>query len=144
MKKNQTTRRTAIAGMVATAGAAGAVKAAPTTEAPRILQKAFDLEALSKKNAETPERWLSFFENGTTLTGLYELPAGDKDPQPVHKFDEIYVVTKGAAKLRAGDEIFPAGPGSIFFVAAGVVHRFEEITEDLQVIVFFSKAAPGN
>jgi mannose-6-phosphate isomerase-like protein (cupin superfamily) len=143
MKKITTTRRTAIAGFVA-AGAASAAKAAPAPEPARILQQAFDLGELSKQNAEEPGPWLPFFENGTTLAGLYQLAAGATDGQPVHTRDEIYVVTRGAAKLRAGDEIFPAGPGSIFFVAAGIVHRFEEITEDLQVIVFFSKAAPGN
>lgn len=143
MKEITTTRRGAIAGMVAAAGAAGAAKAA-APEGARVLQQAFDLEALSEQNAETPGPWLAFFENNTTLTGIYELPAGAEDPQPVHKRDEIYVVTKGAAKLTAGDEVFPAKAGSIFFVAAGVPHKFIEITEDLQVIVFFSKAEPGS
>jgi mannose-6-phosphate isomerase-like protein (cupin superfamily) len=30
------------------------------------------------------------------------------------------------------------GPGSIAFVAAGVDHRFSDVVEDLEVVVFWS------
>lgn len=105
-----------------------------------IEREAVDLE---ETDGETPDAYLPFFENDTLTAGLYELAAGEEDRQPVHQRDEIYLVTKGAAILRAGDKVFPAGPGGIFFVAAGVPHRFEDITEDLQVMVFFSKAPHG-
>lgn len=105
--------------------------------ADRIQQQAFDLD---ETDGETPDAYRPFFENDTLTAGLYELAAGEEDRQPVRQRDEIYLVTRGAAILRAGDKVFPAGPGGMFFIAAGVRHRFEDITEDLQVIVFFSKA----
>ena len=105
-----------------------------------IEQQAFDLE---ETDEEAPDAYRPFFENDTLTAGLYELAAGEEDRQPVHQRDEIYLVTRGAATLHAGDKVFPAGPGGLFFVAAGVAHRFEDITEDLQVMVFFSKAPHG-
>lgn len=108
--------------------------------ADRIEREAVDLE---ETDEETPDAYLPFFENDTLTAGLYELAAGEEDRQPVRQRDEIYLVTRGAAILRAGDKVFPAGPGGMFFVAAGVPHRFEDITEDLQVMVFFSKAPHG-
>ena len=31
-------------------------------------------------------------------------------------------------------------PGTVLFVAAGAAHRFHDIQEDLNILVFFSKA----
>jgi quercetin dioxygenase-like cupin family protein len=42
--------------------------------------------------------------------------------------------------MRAGGEDHAVGEGSIIFVAAGVEHRFYEITEELMVLVFFAPA----
>jgi quercetin dioxygenase-like cupin family protein len=36
------------------------------------------------------------------------------------------------------------GPGSIAFVAAGIDHRFGEISDDLDVLVFWSPARHAN
>ena len=76
------------------------------------------------------------------FSGVYELPARGEDPQQPHQYDELYFVTKGKAVLVAGDERFPAEPGGIYFVKAAVPHKFVDISEDLQVLVFFSKANP--
>jgi len=35
-------------------------------------------------------------------------------------------------------------PGSVIYVKAGVSHRFHSIKEELNVLVFFSTAAPGD
>ena len=42
--------------------------------------------------------------------------------------------------MRAGAEDQSVGEGSIIFVAAGVEHRFYDITEELVVLVFFAPA----
>jgi mannose-6-phosphate isomerase-like protein (cupin superfamily) len=72
--------------------------------------------------------------------GTYSIPAGAADEQTPHTEDEIYVVTAGRAafvddggrvELRAGDTIF---------VAAGVEHRFVDVTEDLTLVVVFAPA----
>ena len=42
--------------------------------------------------------------------------------------------------MRVGDDDAPVGPGSVIFVAADVVHRFHDISEDLSILVFFGPA----
>lgn len=133
------TRRDALTAAAALSAFA-ATKAAAAEDDENKLAAAFDLDVLSKRNSEQDGPWLPFFDNETMYTGVYEIPAGGEDNQQPHRLDELYVVTKGRAVLNAGDEMFPAKSGSIFFVKAEVPHKFTDIEEDLQVIVFFSKA----
>jgi mannose-6-phosphate isomerase-like protein (cupin superfamily) len=70
--------------------------------------------------------------------GLYVLPAGGVDTQRPHQEDEMYYVTRGRGKFRAGDEDREVSAGSVLFVAAEVEHRFYDITEELAVLVFFA------
>lgn len=72
--------------------------------------------------------------------GLYVLPAGGTDQQKPHREDEIYYVIRGRGRFRAGAEDREVWAGSIIFVAAEVGHRFYEISEDLEVLVFFAPA----
>src|SRR3712207_8780767 len=44
---------------------------------------------------------------------------------------ELYVVVSGSGRFVNGGERHAFGPGDVLFVPAGVVHRFEEFTEDL-------------
>jgi mannose-6-phosphate isomerase-like protein (cupin superfamily) len=67
-------------------------------------------------------------------------PAGSVDDQQPHTEDEVYYVAAGRAVLIIGAEVVPVVAGSVAFVAAGVEHRFSEITEDLEVLVFWSPA----
>jgi hypothetical protein len=71
-------------------------------------------------------------------------PAGSVDDQRPHTEDEVYYVAAGRGVLTIGDEVVPIAPGSIAFVAAGVEHRFGEITADLEVLVFWSPARHAN
>jgi mannose-6-phosphate isomerase-like protein (cupin superfamily) len=71
-------------------------------------------------------------------------PAGSTDDQRPHTEDEVYYLAAGRAQLVIGDEAVAVGPGSVAFVAAGVEHRFEEISEDLEVLVFWSPARHTN
>jgi mannose-6-phosphate isomerase-like protein (cupin superfamily) len=67
-------------------------------------------------------------------------PRGSVDDQQPHTEDEVYYVTSGRATLTVNDERLPVGVGSVAFVAAGVEHRFTDITDDLEVLVFWSPA----
>ena len=73
-------------------------------------------------------------------TGLYVLEAGTADPQTPHGEDEVYVVIRGRGRFRAGDDAQEIGPGSVLFVPARLEHRFLEIRERLEVLVFFAPA----
>ena len=72
-------------------------------------------------------------ERGTLKLFFYE-PRGI-DEQPPHDQDEVYVVVSGSGTFAVGDseatlERRPFGPGDAIFVPAGMVHRFEDFTDD--------------
>jgi mannose-6-phosphate isomerase-like protein (cupin superfamily) len=84
--------------------------------------------------------YLEFLRVPSMSAGLYVLPAGGTDGQVPHKQDELYYVVRGKARMRAGTEDRAVGRGTLVFVAAKVEHRFYEIDEDLEVLVFFAPA----
>jgi len=51
-------------------------------------------------------------------------------------------VLKGQATLHVDTEEYPVKEGSLIFVAAHVAHKFHDITQPIEVLVFFS-AAPA-
>ena len=67
-------------------------------------------------------------------------PAGTRDDQQPHAEDEVYYVAAGRGLLTVGDERVAVAAGSIAFVGAGVEHRFSDITDDLEVLVFWAPA----
>lgn len=92
-------------------------------------------EALAVIPGAKGERFVELFKRGSLSIELYA-PRGS-DPQQPHRQDEVYVVFRGSGRFRNGDAVHPFGPGDLLFVPAGVVHRFEEFTEDLAVWVVF-------
>ena len=89
------------------------------------------LHALSK--ADSP--FLNLFEHGTLSVEIYK---PDKvDHQQPHSRDEVYVVVSGTGDFLNGDERTTFAPGDFLFVPAGVVHRFENFTDDFVTWVFF-------
>ncbi|MDH4073147.1 MAG: cupin domain-containing protein [Gammaproteobacteria bacterium] len=75
------------------------------------------------------------FTHGTMELGYYR---PDRiDPQQPHAQDEIYVVQSGSGFFVCGDQRKPFEPGEALFVPAGVVHRFEEFTDDFAAWVVF-------
>jgi mannose-6-phosphate isomerase-like protein (cupin superfamily) len=102
--------------------------------------EAFEISRLVAERAASGRLYHEFIRTHDLSVGLYELPAGASDPQGPHTEDEVYHVVSGRAIIRVGDEEQPVGPGSVIFVAADVVHRFHDITEDLVIVVFFGPA----
>jgi mannose-6-phosphate isomerase-like protein (cupin superfamily) len=72
--------------------------------------------------------------------GLYVLEAGATDPQSPHTEDELYYVLRGRARVTVGEEERDVAPGSLVFVAATVFHKFHDISERLELLVFFGPA----
>lgn len=85
-------------------------------------------------------RYLEFLRVPDLSAGLYVLEAGTGDPQKPHAEDEVYVVIRGRCRFRAGAEEQEVGPGSVLFVPARVEHRFLEIRDRLEALVFFGPA----
>lgn len=84
--------------------------------------------------------YIEFLRRPSMSAGVYRLTAGSTDPQSPHSEDEIYFVISGRAHLRAGDDRQPVSAGAIAFVPAHEPHAFEDIEEDLQVLVVFAPA----
>ena len=100
----------------------------------------YDLARLLTTQSTSGKRYLEFLRIPAMSAGIYALPAGGTDPQKPHSEDELYYVVKGKARFKAGDEDREVSSGSLIFVAAEVEHRFYEIKEDLEVLVFFAPA----
>ena len=79
-----------------------------------------------------------FFRSATLSLAVARWRAGSVDGQEPHTEDEVYYVVSGRARLVVADEETVVEPGSIVYVAAGVEHRFRDIEEDLEVIVFWA------
>ncbi len=102
----------------------------------------FPLADLEKKLAASGSNYVSFLSAGSLDTGLYRLAKGATDGQTPHDRDEVYAVLAGRATLEIAGKKHAATPGATLFVAAFVPHRFVDIEEDLEVLVFFSSAIP--
>ena len=102
--------------------------------------EAFELADLSAARAASGRLYHEFMRTHDLSVGLYELAAGATDTQEPHTEDEVYHVVSGRGRIRVGDEDREVGPGTTVFVAADVVHRFHDITEDLVLLVFFGPA----
>jgi quercetin dioxygenase-like cupin family protein len=84
--------------------------------------------------------YLEFLRVPDLSLGLYVLEAGAVDRQRPHTEDEAYVVLAGRSRFTAGDETRDVASGDAIFVAAGVEHRFHDITETLHLVVVFGPA----
>ena len=76
-------------------------------------------------------RSVNFMQRGTLDVAL-SLPPSSKQQTP-HAQDEIYVIIRGRGILFHDGEPDPFESGDLLFVAAGIEHRFGEISEDLAV-----------
>ena len=85
-------------------------------------------------------RYLEFLRVPDLSAGLYVLEAGASDPQQPHSEDEVYVILRGRCRFRAGAEEREVEPGSVLFVPAREEHRFLDIHERLEALVFFGPA----
>ncbi len=100
----------------------------------------FELSRLEAEREVKREMYLQFLSEKWLSMGLYKLKAGEVNPQKPHTEDEVYYVVHGKAVIQVGTEKQAVKPGSIIYVAAGVDHRFSDIQEDLEVLVFFAPA----
>lgn len=89
------------------------------------------LEQLKKAGKE----FVKLFKHGSLEVEYYKPDKIDK--QQPHERDEIYVVISGNGFFVNGVERHRFEPGQVLFVSAGVVHRFEDFSDDFAVWVFF-------
>ena len=81
------------------------------------------------------ERFVAALAHGSMSVELYA-PVGS-DPQGVHSQDELYFIHAGHGELVVAEVRHAFAPGDVFFVAAGVSHRFEQFSEDFAAWAVF-------
>jgi mannose-6-phosphate isomerase-like protein (cupin superfamily) len=96
------------------------------------------LAELLGKQSTSGRPYLEFLRSEAMSVGLYVLDAGATDGQSPHHEDEIYVVLAGRSRFTAGDETRDVVTGDVIYVAAGVPHRFHDISEGLHLVVVFA------
>lgn len=101
---------------------------------------AWELDDLEAVRVASGVRYHEFISVPDLSGGLYVLDAGATDAQSPHGEDELYIVMEGLATVSVSDDDRPVRPGSVVFVAAGVPHRFHDITERLVLMVMFGPA----
>ncbi len=101
---------------------------------------AWEVDALDVARVDAGRLYHEFLSVPDLSAGLYVLEAGATDPQSPHTEDELYVVMSGQGLVRVGEDDRAIGPGSLIFVAAGVDHRFHDISERLVLVVAFGPA----
>ncbi len=99
---------------------------------------AYELDDLTNERRQSGERYFEFINAASLSSGIYELRAGDADPQRPHTEDEVCYVIRGQTSIHVAGEARPVQPGTVVFVAAGAEHRFHSIEEDLTVLVVFA------
>jgi len=103
----------------------------------------FQVEELVERRGATERPWLQFLRVPDLFAGIYELAAGETDPQTPHTADEVYQILAGRATIVVGDERTKVRAGTIVYVPKEVEHRFVDVVEDLTVIVFFATPRGG-
>ena len=98
-------------------------------------------DALALLPSPDGKRFAAVFAHGTLAVEIYA-PRGH-DPQQPHTRDEVYIVIAGSGEFLNGDLRHRFAPGDFLFVPAGVVHRFENFSDDLVVWVIFYRPEGG-
>ena len=92
-------------------------------------------QALKKGPPPSGNLAIPIFSHGSLELELYA-PQG-VDPQKPHNRDEVYFVARGKGRFSDGSGTHSVEPGSVLFVPAGQVHRFEDFSADFVVWVIF-------
>ena len=104
------------------------------------MESVLDLQRHTGEMHRAGERWREVMRVPDLSVGVYRLAKGADDDQTPHAEDEVYYVLAGRGVLQIGASEHPVGPGSLAFVPAKAKHHFQEITADLELLVFFAPA----
>ena len=100
----------------------------------------FHIDDLSRQRTKKNKLYREFLRVPAMSAGVYVLPKGGTDPQKPHREDEMYYVVRGRGRMQIGSDHAEVLTGSVIFVEAELEHRFYDIQEELEVLVFFAPA----
>ncbi len=98
----------------------------------------FHFDEISRQRRDLGKPYLEFLRVAAMSAGVYVIPKGGLDRQKPHREDEMYYVVRGRGRMRMGAEQVEISAGSIIFVEAQLEHRFYDVEEELEVLVFFA------
>ena len=98
------------------------------------------VDEILRQRATRGKLYLEFLRVRAMSAGVYVLPQGGIDPQKPHQEDELYYVVRGRSRMQVGAEHGEVQAGSVIFVEARAEHRFYDIREELEILVFFAPA----
>jgi len=98
----------------------------------------FRIDELIKVTSASERNYLEFLRSEHLSIGIYQLSVGQIDGQSPHSEDEIYFIRSGKGRIRVGGESQAVEAGSIIYVPAMLSHKFTDISEDLNILVFFA------
>jgi mannose-6-phosphate isomerase-like protein (cupin superfamily) len=93
------------------------------------------LPALVTKEYPAGEPYTNAFEHGTMSVEMYAPTA--VDIQTTHEQDELYFIHAGYGEIVIAETRHTFEAGTVFFVAAGTMHRFENFSSDFSTWVVF-------
>jgi len=100
------------------------------------MQKRMTVECALEAVKESEDKAYGvLLEHGTLQIGLYK--PDRVDPQQPHSQDEVYFIQSGSGFFVCGDNRQAFEAGEALFVRAGVIHRFEDFSEDFAAWVVF-------
>lgn len=91
--------------------------------------------ALASLDQYPNKEFIELFTHGTLAVEIYRPRKVDR--QKPHTRDEVYIIISGTGYFVNGESSQAFVPGEVLFVPAGVVHRFEDFTDDFATWVFF-------
>lgn len=102
--------------------------------------QSFNLSRVLTETCASGAKWREFLRVSALSMGVYFLKVGDLDSQLPHSEDEAYYILRGKSSFRAGEQVIDVSAGQVIFVEKHLDHRFFDITEDLEILVFFAPA----
>lgn len=96
------------------------------------------LSDVERRRVDSGKSYREFMRVPSMSVGLYVLPINGLDLQKPHHEDEAYYMIRGHARFKSGNEDYEVSAGTMIYVEKGVEHRFHDITEPLEALVFFA------
>ena len=100
----------------------------------------FQIDEIINTTSASEGNYHEFLRAAQLSMGIYQLSIGQMDSQSPHAEDEVYFVRSGKGRIEVAGESQDIEAGSIVYVPAMAPHKFTDITEDLNILVFFSPA----
>lgn len=100
----------------------------------------FQIDELVREQKKRGQSYFEFLRVPAMSAGVYVLARGAVDRQKPHREDEMYYVVRGRGRMQIGPDHSEVRAGAVIFVEAELEHRFYDIEEELEILVFFAPA----